>query len=241
MRGFIEAIQFLTIFQFKKMDEFRPGKSLAYFPLAGLTIGFLLALVDTLARMIWPLSVCGIVDVGFLVWITGALHVDGLGDTADGLYGNRSKERVLEIMKDSRMGAMGVVAIFLGLGFKWSGISAIDSARFLTLAVVPAFSRSAQVIALRILPYGRPEGTGSAFAEDPVSLRRFWGLLLPAVICLFMGRTGILLIFGFIALTAGSLYYFKRRMNCITGDMIGAVNEVCECGLFLAAAAGGAP
>lgn len=240
MHGFIEAIQFLTIFQFKKTDEFRPGRSLAYFPLAGLTIGFLLALVDTFARMIWPLSICGLVDVGFLVWITGALHVDGLGDSADGLYGNRSKERALEIMKDSRMGAMGVVAIFLGLGFKWAGIAAIDATRFLTLAVVPAFSRSAQVIALRILPYGRAEGTGSAFAESSISLSRFWGLLFPVIICLFMGRTGFLLIFGFIALTAGSLLYFKRRVNCITGDMIGALNEVCECGLFLAAAVGGA-
>jgi len=141
-------------------------------------------------------------------------------------------------MKDSRMGAMGVVAIFLGLGFKWAGIGAIDASRFLTLAVVPAFSRSAQIIALRMLPYGRPEGTGSTFAEAPIPLHTFWGLLLPIVICMFMGRTGVLLIMGFIFLTAGSLFYFKRKINCITGDMIGAINEVCECGLFLAAAAG---
>jgi len=240
MRGFIEALQFLTIFRIRKNDRFEPGQMLAYFPLVGLTIGLMLALVDMPACKLLPSPVSALVDLGFLVWVTGALHVDGLGDTADGLYGRRTREKALEIMKDSRMGAMGVVAIFFGLSIKWAGIGSLETARFAVLVVVPAFGRCTQMIAMRLLPYGRPAGIGQAFYSEPIPIRAFWGLLLPTIICLAMGPVGMLLLAAFIAITTTTILFYKRRMGCVTGDMLGALTEVCECGLLLAAVAGGA-
>ena len=77
----------------------------------------------------WSQPVASILDVFLLVIITGALHLDGLGDTADGLYGRRPVEKALAIMKDSRIGAMGVVAIICGLAIKWGGLSGLDADR----------------------------------------------------------------------------------------------------------------
>jgi len=239
MNNFISALQFLTVFRVRRTDEFNPEKMLPHFPLVGLLIGLLLVGVDALAGMIWPRPVAAVLDIFFLVWVTGGLHLDGLGDTADGLYGTRPTEKALAIMKDSRMGAMGVAAIFLGLGVKWGGLAAIDTQRALVLLTVPAFARGSQLLGIRMLPYGRPEGLARDFCGVPLGLYEFRGLLLPIGLALFAGGRGILMILVFFLLSSGVILFFKRRVNCITGDMLGALCEICEAGLFLVAAAGG--
>jgi len=240
MKNFVGALQFLTIFRVRRMDEFDPGKILPYFPLVGLLIGLLLVGVDSLVGMIWPRPVAALLDLLFMVWVTGGLHMDGLGDTVDGLYGRRPVEKALDIMKDSRMGAMGVMAIFFGLGIKWGGLAAIDSHRALVLLAAPAFSRSSQLIGIRLLPYGRTDGLGKDFFRAPLDRFDFWGVLLPVGLAFFMGGRGICLILAFLLITGGVILFYKKRVNCITGDMVGALGEICEAALFLTAAAGGA-
>ncbi len=93
-----------------------------YFPLVGLLLGGFVSVFDRLILNLWSQPVASLLDVVLLVFLTGALHLDGLGDTADGLYGNRPRERALEIMKDSRIGVMGLTAIVCGLAVKWAGI-----------------------------------------------------------------------------------------------------------------------
>jgi adenosylcobinamide-GDP ribazoletransferase len=178
--------------------------------------------------------------VVLLAVLTGALHLDGVADSADGLYGQRPREKALAIMKDSRVGAMGVMAIFLGLAVKWGGLSAIDSQRALVLLTVPAFARSSQLMGMRFLPYGRPEGLGRDFCSVPLNLFDFRGLLLTIGLAFFAGGRGLLLILVFFLITFGVILFFKRRVNCITGDMLGALCEINEAALFLIAAAGGA-
>ncbi|MFH0729416.1 MAG: adenosylcobinamide-GDP ribazoletransferase [Pseudomonadota bacterium] len=240
MSGFISALQFLTVFRLRENEAFRPDKMLPFFPVVGLCIGALLACFDALIGLFWAGSIASLLDVLFLAWVTGALHLDGLGDTADGLYGSRPKEKALSIMKDSRIGAMGVVAIFFGLTVKWGALSDVDTGRMIALLVVPAFARTSLLFGTRFLVYGRDDGTGKDFFSSRIPGSSFWGLSLPVFFSLFMGGKGIFMIGGFFLLTGGVILFYKRRINCITGDMLGAMNEICEAGLFLVAAMGGA-
>lgn len=240
MRHFFAAVRFLTVLPLGGGEgAFEPPKMLPYFPLVGLAIGALLALLDRAALWIWPRPVAALVDLGFLIWVTGALHLDGLGDTADGLYGNRPRDKALAIMKDSRMGAMGVVAIFFALAVKWGALSAIDTGRQWVLISVPALARGAQVLGMRYLPYGRPDGLGQGFCAEPVTVRMLATLLIPMGLLLLLGVRGLSLLMLYAGVNFTMILFYKKRMGGITGDMLGALNEVCEAVLFLGAAAGG--
>lgn len=242
MNSFIAALQFLTVLPIVRSDAFAPERMLPFFPAAGLVIGLLLALFDTVAGAFWSRHAVSGLDVVFLAGITGALHLDGLGDTADGLYGNRPRERALEIMKDSRIGAMGLVMVVCVLGLKWAGLGDLAQSRFLFLMLIPAYARAGMLFAFRLLPYGRPEGgTGHAFFQKPLAVEDFWGLGLLFLISLFCGGRGILLNLAFLAATGAILWYYHRKMGCVTGDMLGAMTEMTECALFLAVAMGSAP
>jgi adenosylcobinamide-GDP ribazoletransferase len=131
------------------------------------------------------------------------------------------------------------MAIFFGLGLKWGGLAAIDSQRALVLLTVPAFARSSQILGMRLLSYGRSEGLGEGFCEVPLRFIDYRGLILTIGLALFAGWRGICLILAFFLITGGVVLFYKRRVNFITGDMVGALGEICEAGLFVIAAAGG--
>ncbi len=241
MKGLYSAIRFLTVLPAGRSGTFDPCGMVRAFPLAGLLVGFLLALFDAVVSSLWPAPAAALLDVLFLLVITAAFHIDGLGDAADGMYGHHTRERALEIMKDSRVGIMGLVAVVSALGVKWAGISGLDADRFLLLTIIPAYARGAMLFGFRFLPYGRPGGgTGHAFFERPLTPADFRWLLLPLLLSLFAGPMMALrlnLIYGLFILLI--LYYYHRRMGCITGDMLGAMCEAIEAGLFLMVAAGG--
>jgi adenosylcobinamide-GDP ribazoletransferase len=184
--------------------------------------------------------VASLLDICFLALLTGAFHLDGLGDTADGLLGQRPRDKALLIMKDSRLGTMGLAAIVFGLAIKWAGINGLDANRTLLLIVIPAYARGSMLCGMRFLEYGRPEGgTGSDFFETPLEWISFWGLAAPIVLSVFLGWRALWLNLGFVALTALIIWYYKRRIGSITGDMLGAMTEILEAGLFLLVSTGG--
>jgi adenosylcobinamide-GDP ribazoletransferase len=238
-RGLIASIQFLTIIPSGSTQAFEAHRALPFFPICGLIIGSLLAGVDYLGAMIWPSHAVAVVDMVFLVVITGALHLDGLADTADGLYGRRTVKRVLEIMKDSRVGAIGVVTVICCLAVKWAGLSGIQHLRPFWLFMVPALSRATVIFAIRFLPYGRPDGgTGHSFFQRPIQLIDYWSLGLLAGVILITTVWGFIWVsIGIVCLTASILIYYRIKINCITGDMLGAMIEITESGLFLLLAA----
>ena len=244
-RSLISAMQFLTIIPLGSSQRFEAHKALPLFPICGVIIGGMLAAVDYLGALLWPHQAVAVVDVVFLTVITGALHLDGLADTADGLYGQRTTERALDIMKDSRIGAMGMVAVVCCLAIKWAGLSSFQTEvhplRPLWLCLVPALSRSTIIFAVRLLPYGRPNGgTGSPFFQHPLRHIDYWPLGLLAIIILAMDAWAAVWIgIGLASLTAALLLYYRIKINCITGDMLGAMIEVTESGLFLLLAASG--
>jgi len=242
MKDFIGALHFITILPLGRPGKFQPSAMLPYFPVVGLLIGTLLFLFDIIFSHFWIRPVASLLDVCFLVLVTGAFHLDGLGDAADGLYGHRRRGTALEIMKDSRVGVMGLVAIVCCLALKWAGITGLDSHRGLFLAIIPAYTRGSILIGIRRLPYARPQGgTGKAFFDNKLGLVAFWGMVPPVLISFFCGWRGILLNAVFIAVVTMTLIYYKRRMNGITGDMLGALVEVSEALLFLAVSVRGLP
>ena len=234
MKRLIAALQFLTIIPLGKSAIYDPKGMVPFFPVVGIIIGGLLSVFDYIALKFWPEPVTAILDVVFLVVITAALHLDGLGDTADGVFGHRSRETALTIMKDSRIGVMGLVAIVCTLAVKWGGIMHLNEHRMLLLVLVPAYSRSAMIFGIRFLEYGRPEsGTGYDLFDGPTKLPAFQWLLIPVILSVFLGWKGVRLNIIFALITAIIIIYYKKRMGCITGDMLGAMTEVTESLLFL--------
>lgn len=237
INGFVAAIRFITILPIGKSGAFDPKGMIPYFPLVGLLLGAILAGADYLFCMAFSKETAGLLDVVLLIFLTGALHMDGLGDAADGLWGHNSRKRALEIMKDSRVGAMGLIAIVCGILLKWCGIMNLAEHRSLWLLIIPAYARGSMIFGIRFLEYGRPEGgTGRSLFEEPLSAWVFLGLALPVLLSFFLGVKGILFNCLFLIFTGAILYYYKKRLGCITGDLLGAMTETMECVLFLFAA-----
>jgi adenosylcobinamide-GDP ribazoletransferase len=235
--GWISAIQFLTVIPMGNR-AFNARAALPYFPVCGLGIGCLVLFVDWTAGRFWPPAVVAFWDVLTLVVISGALHLDGLADTGDGLYGQRSLTQILTIMKDSRIGAMGMVAAVCCLAAKWIGISSIEIHKNLWLLLVPAYSRGAVLIAIKWMPYGRPDGgTGHDFFDPPLRAADFWALALMVGLSLAMGWDTFTINMGFVLIVGSILAWYRRKIGIVTGDMLGALIEVTEAGLFLIAAA----
>jgi adenosylcobinamide-GDP ribazoletransferase len=240
MKHFIAAIQFITVVPVGRPRVFEPAAMVPFFPLVGLLIGLTAAAFDRGVALIAAPAVVALLDVVLLIAVTGAFHLDGLGDTADGLYGRRPRQQALAIMKDSRIGVMGVTAIVCCLALKWAGIYGLTGHRVLALVVVPAYARASVLFGMRLLPYGRPEGgTGKAFFLAPLKLGAFWGLVPTLLLSAGLGWRTIWLNAAYVMIVATLLAFYKKKVNSITGDMLGAMIEISEAGLFLALSMGG--
>ena len=238
MRNLIAALKFITILPLGKSQAFDPPKMVPYFPLVGILLGLAVAAFDAIAVRFWTPPVAALLDIILLAVLTGAFHIDGLGDAADGLLAPRSRDKALEIMKDSRIGAMGLVAILFGLAIKWSGMASLSTHRSLFLIMVPAYARAGILFGMRYLPYGRPDGNAKPFFHEKLSWMHFWGLLLPVGLSLGLGLKALWLNLAFAIIISSILFFYKKRLGCITGDMLGAMTELTEAGLFLMASAG---
>ncbi len=242
MTAFIASLQFITAIPLGKPRPFDAKGIIVHFPLAGLAIGLILSLFDLIASSLWSTRVAGVLDMMLLAAVTGAFHLDGLADAADGLYGHREREKILAIMKDSRVGAMGLVVVACVLLVKAAALGSLVHGRFLTLMIVPAYARSAMLAGIRFLPYARgKEGTGSAFFETPLSAVDFRFVVVPVILSLFLGWRGLLLNLVFAAATAALLLIYHKKLGGITGDLLGAMTEIMEAVLLLAVCVGGGP
>jgi len=233
MKSFIGAIQFLTVLPLGARGTYAPRAMIPWFPVVGLLLGVLLALFDLLVTHLWAPQAAAVLDVILLMALTGALHLDGLGDTADGLYGHRPAGRALDIMKDSRIGAMALVTVAAVLALKWSGLAGVVQHRFLVLVLIPAYARGAMLFGIHALPYGRSsEGTGFDLFAKPLGRRDFSGLMAVVAFSLLLGWPALILNLAYLLLVWGALVYYRRKIGCITGDMLGAMAEVTESALF---------
>ncbi len=234
--SFLAALQFLTSIPVSLKKELSPaqiGRATAWFPVVGLLIGVMLALLDWLLLFILPSSVVNILLVVFLVIITGALHLDGLADTCDGLAGHKPIEERWKVMRDSRTGAFGVVGIVLLLLAKYALLNKIPSGWMLpTLIFMPMASRWAMVYAIFAFPYARPEGLGTAYKQatrwSQFTIATLIMLIVVTAIFPFLLLVDVLAMLGIWVVTTLFAFYLKHKFAGLTGDTYGAINEIAE-------------
>lgn len=237
--GLISAIRFLTVIPlpFRKNAPFAPQAAVPFFPVAGLGVGLILALLDWFFGWCFSHVPAAALDVAVLVGLTGALHIDGLADSGDGLFSHKPARKALEIMRDSRVGAMGMATVTVVLLIKFAALTNITHHRFLLLLLVPALARTGLVFAMLRLPYLRKEDglAGAFFVSSPPGLFMVILALILAAL-LFTGLAGVLIIAGYVISTALIILFYRKRMGGVTGDMLGAMIEVQEALLLLLAA-----
>ncbi|MEI6564162.1 MAG: adenosylcobinamide-GDP ribazoletransferase [bacterium] len=235
MRPFITAIRTLTLLPVPGRDSASLAAALPFFPAVGVLIGALVVLVLYGASLTGWITGAGVLAMIAAVWITRGLHVDGLADLTDALGAGRTRERRLEIMKDPHTGAFGVMAIMADLLLKSVALSHLASLGQWSLALVPFIvSRTAQVMLAVTLPYARAEGgKAAAFVQEARPFHLVLALAAATAFCLAAtGLTGlILLLQGLVAAFLLRLW-MKHHFGGVTGDLLGASNELIETGLL---------
>ena len=238
IKPFFSALRFLTPAPVPESwagGEKELSRSPCYFPIVGLMAGGVAAAVCFGLDMVLPPLASSAILVCLLIAVSRALHMDGLADTADGLLSSRPRGQILEIMRDSRTGAMGVVAVVCVILLKTALFASVapDDTRWRIALLMPVAGRCAMVATMAVFRYARPEG-GLATILAVRGARR-WLLLAWAVVMvvgagwLLAGLPG--LVAGAASTGAGLLVgaYCHRRIGGYTGDTLGATNEIVEC------------
>ncbi len=233
MKPLLAAWRFLTIVPVPGnwgTAEEDLARSAAWFPVVGLLLGIAAAgLAYGLASVAPPL-VAAAAMVVILLGFSGGLHLDGLADTADGFFSSRPRERILEIMKDSHIGAMGVIAIVCLLLVKFAALASLPAARLWPAALLmPLAGRCALVLHMALLPYARPSGLGAIFYRQKPRWAALWAAgVLAGVACGVLGRCGLVVWAACLAVVLVLSLYVHRKIGGATGDTLGTLCEVVE-------------
>lgn len=228
------AIRFLTIFPLPGklgITERELSGSLLFFPLVGVVIGLVCLMVAVVVRLLFPPYVAALLITCALAVCSGALHLDGLADTADGFFSSRPQEQMLEIMRDSATGVMGVLALVFVLLGKVVCLGSLGHGGLLTGAFfMPVAGRCAIVLLMAILPYARSQGgLASLFysQNSRVAACCGWAFLLAA--SLFCGGVpGVTAALSVALLVLVFGWYCRYKIKGATGDTLGAVCELAE-------------
>ncbi|KAB2954192.1 adenosylcobinamide-GDP ribazoletransferase [Heliorestis acidaminivorans] len=255
VQRFFMALSFFTRLPVPSIafNEQEFGKSLVYIPLVGLILGLILAVTAFFLSYLAPFTLLIPLLIAFQVYLTGALNLDGFMDTFDGIFSGRKAEQILEIMRDSRVGAHAVISVtllfllkigafasfypleitsngaFMGAWNYLNGFYGSLEAFILTLLWLPMMGRWAITFALYHFPYARPEGLASLFhrhrPKKPVAKTTAFTAFVMMVTAGFMGLFILLL-------TALFVYFWARQLTSLlgglTGDIYGAICETVE-------------
>jgi adenosylcobinamide-GDP ribazoletransferase len=216
------------------------ARSVPYFPLVGLIVGLLAAAVYYLASLFWPGPLPAVLALAMAAWVTGGLHEDGWTDVFDGFAASRERERILAVFKDPRVGAAGALALIFLILSKMAGLAVLPALEVpAALVAAHVLSRWSSIALLWRLPYARPEG-GTA---GPLAGRVTGGLLVAGTAIAFGIVAAVLREAALPALAAAAVstvsagLFFHRRLGGITGDCLGAANQLVELAVLLALAA----
>lgn len=234
MKNLIGAIRFLTIIPV-------PGKigtstedlagSLYWFPLVGLLIGVATGGLLYLVGPYLPRPVAVVLAVTLLLAFSGGLHLDGVADCADGFFSSRPRARMLEIMRDSQIGAMGVIALLLLLAFKGAALVAVPADDlWRPLLLMPVAGRAAMLVMMVVLPYARQEGGLASLFYNRISYPLAgWALIFLLVTgWLVAGLSGLLAALGSLLVLLIFCWFCSARIGGATGDTLGAASEIVE-------------
>lgn len=261
-RNFFWALKFLTIIPIDKEDTIKPtnfSTVIYWFPVVGICIGIFLSLFYVLISFVFPPRIIDALIILASIIITGAFHLDGFADTCDGIWGGRGREKRLEIMRDSRIGSFGAIGLICLLGLKYISlisigeIQAYSPSLFRTLTedvfrgsspgivnvcsallIMPIIGRWGQVCAAGLSRYARNEsGTGSFILNTTTLNHVMFTPVFPLLLLwFFYGLDGFVMFAIIIIFTLVLIWYMKKKIGGMTGDTLGATNEVLEL-LFL--------
>jgi adenosylcobinamide-GDP ribazoletransferase len=234
----VAAVRFLSVLpmpgrmQSLEEDETAPHLAVGstYFPLVGLLLACLLWIFVLLLTPLVPQLVLAALLVVALVILTGGLHLDGLMDSCDGLFGGRTRERKLEIMHDSSVGSFGVLGGACVLLLKFALFASV-SRHALPLAMLVALpsARWAMVLALRVFPSALATGLGATFHQATTTEGFVLAGLVALAIVLVAGQFTGLIVWVMVTVTALALgFWITRSIGGLTGDNYGAIEEVVE-------------
>src|SRR5439155_11613952 len=248
LRLFFIALQFFTRLPIPRWVGFDADwlhHAARYFPAVGVVVGAVTAAVYTLALQFWPPAVAVLLSTIAGVYLTGAFHEDGFADVCDGFGGGMTRERVLEIMQDSRVGAYGAIGIALLLGLKCVTLISIPSMQVATLLLAAhPVSRLLAVSLVWRLDYVKADGKAKPLAQHMSGLE--FGIALSSV-GVVLAALMLCVAVDWRVLAAGSALavpaalwlarVFVRRIGGYTGDCLGAVQQLSELAFYLGALA----
>lgn len=236
------AIQFLTRLPVSTTTLYtsdRMAASVRYYPLVGTLVGGLSALVFMGAQLVFPLIISILVAIAVGLIVTGAFHEDGLADTFDGIGGGLTREKSLEIMKDSRLGTYGTIALVFALALKAAALLALTPGLIIAgLIAGHGLSRLSSVIVIATSRYVRDEGTGKpvagAISLPSLAIALATGGVIVVAWCAAQPAAGFLwALFGLLAGHVLMRLFFEPKLGGYTGDTLGAVQQASEIGFYL--------
>ena len=231
------ALMLLTRLPAGRLPEPAPaiGTAAWAFPLAGLAVGLVAAAVLGVATALGlpPMLAAGLALTAQVV-VTGGLHEDGLADVADGFWGGRERTRRLEIMRDSRIGSYGTLALILSLGLRWQALAALTAAGHgvAALIVTAGAARVAPVVLMAALPPARADGMGHLARGVPGEAVGTALLIGLAILALVPGTALALLAAALATLGVGLLA--RAKIDGQSGDVLGTGEQIAEIALLLA-------
>ncbi|MFC5459357.1 adenosylcobinamide-GDP ribazoletransferase [Massilia niabensis] len=245
LRLFFIALQFFTRLPIPRWVGFQPEwlhHASRYFPLVGCVVAAVAAGVYALAALALPAPVAAVLSTAASIYVTGAFHEDGFADTCDGFGGGLTRERVLEIMKDSRVGAYGAIGIACMLGAKCTALAMLPpAAAIAALLIAHPLSRLAATALIWRMDYAREQGKSKPMAQA-MSTGEF-GIalltaLLPGALLAAAGMVSPTAFGGAVLAAALATCWlarkFQSRIGGYTGDCLGAVQQLAEAAIYLA-------
>ncbi|PJE31011.1 cobalamin-5'-phosphate synthase [Pseudooceanicola antarcticus] len=220
--------------------ESRGAEAAWAYPLAGLVLGLIACLAGLLALgLSLPPAAAALICLGTAVALTGALHEDGLADVADGFWGGASLSRRLEIMKDSHIGAYGVVALVLGLLARFTALAALFGMAGGLWAVIAAavMSRAAMVVLMAALPHARDNGLARSVGQPSAGVALTAALIGAVFAYLCLGWHGSAAILSVALISLGMARLAQAKIGGQTGDLLGATQQVTEIAVLFVAIA----
>jgi len=230
MNYFISALQFLTILKIKNnIEEKYLPYSLIFFPFVGLIIGFLALILNFSLSYIFNPLFSDTLTIFFIIFLTGGIHIDGVADTFDGIFGGKNKEEILKIMRDKNIGTFGVVSVIFIILSKIFLLNSLDKTlKFKSFLLFPLISRWAIVFSIYFFFYGRERGKGEIFFRN-INLKIFTlSTTLALGFISFIDYTLISLFLPSIIFTFLLCKFFIKKIKGLTGDTLGAINEFNE-------------
>lgn len=237
MNGLLEAMSLLTRVPTKAGADLARG--LPWFPIVGCLVGLAVACVYAIALFVMPSFVAATLAVAAGILLTGALHEDGLADTADAFGAHVDRARTFEILKDPRLGTFGVIALVLSILLRIATLSALSRwAALAALIAAHTLGRAGALAVMRLAPAAAPSGLGADYARG--LNRRALVMGLSATVAISAGALGVWS-FPAVAIATGSALgvarVSTRRIGGVTGDVLGACEQLTEIGVLLLAVA----